>query len=201
MIDVIRADRVEPQAWRNGGGLTRELLTWPSPSAGSPGSSGQDWQLRISMAEITRDGDFSAFDGIERWFAVVEGAGVLLRFATHRSLLTPEGEPVSFDGAAPPHAELSEGATLDLNLMIRRSAGRGGMRRATIDDEWLTTAPLRALFVMQPARLQIDDADAARLPARSLAWSAHAGRQRWRVLADSETLLAHWLWFQPGAKS
>jgi len=191
MIQVIQADRIEPQAWRNGGGFTRELLAWPA---------GPDWQLRISMADITHDGDFSAFDGIHRWFAVVEGAGVLLRFATQRSLLGIDSEPLAFDGASAPHAELTDGATRDLNLMIRRSAGQGGMCRAAIDDEWISAAPLRALFVMQPARLQIDDADAARLPARSLAWSAHASRQRWRVQAEGETPLAHWLWFRPGAE-
>ncbi|MFO1217367.1 MAG: HutD family protein [Burkholderiaceae bacterium] len=193
MIDMIRADRVTPQPWRNGGGQTRELLAWPA------GSAADDWQLRISMAEIARDGDFSRFDGIERWFAVVEGHGVLLRFAERRALLTADSEPLAFDGAEAPHAELTDGATTDLNLMLRRSAGRGGMRRAAVGDEWLTTAPLRALFVLQPARLQIDDADAARLGAHSLAWSAHAGRQRWRVHAASEPLRAWWLWFAPGA--
>jgi environmental stress-induced protein Ves len=35
--------------------------------------------LRISVAEITRDGPFSAFAGVQRWFAVLEGAGVMLR--------------------------------------------------------------------------------------------------------------------------
>jgi hypothetical protein len=189
MIELVSADRLPAQPWRNGGGFTRELLAWPTLA---------DWQLRISMAEIARDGDFSRFDGVERWFAVVQGAGVLLRFAGQRALLTAESEPIRFDGEATPHAELSEGATQDLNLMIRRDAGRGGMLRAAPDDEWFSTAQLRGVFVMQPARLQIDDADAARLPARSLAWSAHAGRQRWRVQAESETLLAHWLWFQPG---
>ena len=26
---IIQADNVAPQAWRNGGGQTRELLVWP----------------------------------------------------------------------------------------------------------------------------------------------------------------------------
>lgn len=187
MIEVVSADRTRPQPWRNGGGQTRELLAWPDA---------RDWQLRISMADITRDGDFSRFDGIERWFAVVEGAGVLLRFADHRAVLTPDSDPLAFDGAAPPHAELSDGATRDLNLMVRRQAGRGGMARAVPDTEWLQAASLRAVFVAQPARLQIDDADAAQLPARSLAWSAHAARQRWRLLCDDGGLRAHWMWFR-----
>lgn len=65
---MIGVDRVEPQPWRNGGGTTRELLAWPRGAA--------EWQLRISVADITRDGAFSRFDGIDRGFAVVDGAGV-----------------------------------------------------------------------------------------------------------------------------
>mgnify|MGYP000415291841 CR=1 FL=1 len=50
MIEVVAVERMAPQPWRNGGGFTRELLAWPSAD---------DWQLRISVAEIARDGAFS----------------------------------------------------------------------------------------------------------------------------------------------
>jgi uncharacterized protein len=49
---VIELAQVEPRPWRNGGGVTRELLAWPG---------GDDWALRLSVAEIERDGPFSAF--------------------------------------------------------------------------------------------------------------------------------------------
>ena len=58
-----------PQPWRNGGGLTRELLAWPGSG---------DWVLRVSVADIEADGPFSAFPGIDRWFTVLSGAGVRL---------------------------------------------------------------------------------------------------------------------------
>ena len=66
---VVRVDSAAPQAWRNGGGVTRELLVWPNA---------EDWLVRLSVAEIERDGPFSAFAGVDRWFAVLSGAGVLL---------------------------------------------------------------------------------------------------------------------------
>lgn len=191
MIDVIAVDRVAPQPWRNGGGFTRELLAWPSA---------HDWLARISVAEITRDGAFSAFPGIARWFAVVEGRGVVLRFATERAVLDLGSDPLHFDGAATPVAELQDGATRDLNLMVRRDAADGAMLRALPDAEWIHPAPLRALFVAAPARLQIDDTDAAHLPGFALAWSAHAQRQRWRVVPDAEPAAAFWLWCQPHAR-
>ena len=56
-LAVVEVARVTAQAWRNGGGVTRELLTWPAAQA---------WALRISVADIERDGPFSAFPGIER---------------------------------------------------------------------------------------------------------------------------------------
>jgi uncharacterized protein len=188
MIDVIRLDRVAPQPWRNGGGSTRELLAWPSAA---------DWALRISVAEIARDGPFSAFPGVERWFAVIQGDGVVLRFASQRKALSVDSDPLHFDGAEAPDCQLQRGPTLDLNLMVRKDTGLGQMQRATPDEEWSSSAPLRALFCTAAARLQIDDADAARLPAMSLAWSAHAARQRWRVLDDGGPPGAFSLSFQP----
>ncbi|NVO07869.1 MAG: HutD family protein, partial [Rhodoferax sp.] len=67
---IIQAEQVAPQAWRNGGGQTRELLTWPDAT---------DWHLRISRADIEADGPFSAFAGVQRWFVVLSGKGVVLR--------------------------------------------------------------------------------------------------------------------------
>jgi environmental stress-induced protein Ves len=46
-LQVVEAGRVSAQPWRNGGGLTRELCTWP------PGAA---WQVRVSVADITRMG-------------------------------------------------------------------------------------------------------------------------------------------------
>lgn len=189
MIHIVVLERITPQPWRNGGGLTRELLAWPRAD---------EWLARVSVAEIMRDGPFSAYPGIERWFAVVAGDGVVLRWPDRRAVLTPSSEPLRFDGAAPPRAELPGGATHDLNLMLRRDAASGTLRRATPDDEWLDPCPLRAVFVGGAARLQIDDTDAARLSAFSLAWGDHAARQRWRVLAEgAEPLAAWWLSVQP----
>lgn len=188
MIEVLSAERVSPEPWRNGGGFTRELLAWPSAA---------DWQLRISLAEITRDGAFSAFPGIDRWFAVVEGSGVVLALGTRREVLDIDSAPLAFDGADAPYAELQSGPTRDLNLMARRDAGSARMLRAVADDEWFSVAPVRALFCTAPARLQIDDTDAARLPAFALAWSTHAARQRWRVVTEREPQHALWMSFQP----
>ena len=68
-MNRVQLAEIAPQPWRNGGGLTRELLAWPDAEA---------WQCRLSVADITRAGPFSAFPGVTRWFAVLEGEGVVL---------------------------------------------------------------------------------------------------------------------------
>ncbi len=120
-LHVVRTNTVEPQPWKNGGGLTRELLAWPG---------GADWALRISVADIRADGPFSAFPGVDRWFAVLEGAGVRLALPGGAQCVEPGDEGSRFRGEAAPHCELLDGPTRDLNLMIRREAGHGAMRRA-----------------------------------------------------------------------
>nr|WP_281375226.1 HutD family protein [Aquabacterium terrae] len=172
----MQVDRVAPQPWRNGRGATRELLAWPDAA---------DWQLRISVADITQDGPFSSFPDIERWFAVLEGDGVVLQFADRRVALDVHSAPLPFDGAAAPQCSLQGGATRDLNLMLRRSAGKGLMQRVQSDEEWFSIAAMRAVFTTGGARLQIDDADAAVLPPWTLAWSPQASRQRWRLRSDA----------------
>ena len=173
MMQTVQLDHIADQPWRNGGGATRELLAWPAAA---------DWRLRISVATIAQSGPFSAFPGVERWFAVVQGEGVVLRWANRRVMLTTGSEPVRFEGAAAPGCDLLDGMTQDLNLMVRHDAGKGAMQRATAGETWISPAPLRAVFTMTPATLQIDDADAATLPAGTLAWSDNAAHQRWRLL-------------------
>lgn len=186
-LQVIDVNRVAAVPWRNGGGLTRELLAWPDAT---------NWHCRISVADITADGAFSSFPGIDRWFAVLEGDGVVLHFATHREALDTRSPPLHFDGAATPQCSLQGSATRDLNLMLRRGTGNGVMQRVHGDAEWFSIAPMRAVLTLEPARLQINDADAAMLPAWSLALSQHASRQRWRLQGDAAPN-ALWLAFEP----
>mgnify|MGYP003694612933 CR=1 FL=1 len=34
--------------------------------------------MRVSVADVATDGPFSTFAGVDRWFAVLDGAGVVL---------------------------------------------------------------------------------------------------------------------------
>ena len=151
-VAVVRADDIVPVAWKNGGGLTRDLLCEPA---------GHDWRIRVSLADIDRDGPFSAFPGVERWFAVVQGAGVRLAFAAGEQRVGPYDAAVRFDGAEAPGCTLVEGRTRDLNLMLRGGAHgvmrRGVMRRGGEGDVWADEPgaqwPLRGCFDVQTMTL------------------------------------------------
>lgn len=186
-VHTVSLAQIEPVAWRNGGGETQQLLAWPV----------EDWQLRISVARIDKSGPFSAYPGVERWFAVVQGEGVALRFANRRLMLGEGSEPVRFDGASAPECDLLAGPTQDLNLMARSGAGRGAMLLARSGEEWVSTARLRAVFTAEAATLSIDGIDAATLPAGTLAWCDGAGQQRWRLLPGAAPARAWWLQFKP----
>jgi uncharacterized protein len=112
---LIRLDEVPATPWRNGGGVTRELLAAPDSN---------DWMWRISVAEVGADGPFSAFAGVERWFSVLDGAGVELDVDGHLHRLRPGDPAVQFDGAAATQCRLIDGPTRDLNLMLRGARGR-----------------------------------------------------------------------------
>lgn len=114
---IIEAHRVTPQPWKNGGGVTRELLRWPANGDAADGAG--DWRLRLSVADIAADGPFSAFPGVMRWFAVLDGAGVVLSLPDGERTLRPGDAPFCFDGAMAPGCRLLDGPTVDLNLMLQ----------------------------------------------------------------------------------
>lgn len=130
---IVHAADITPTPWKNGGGVGRDLLHWP-------GAGG--WRVRISLADIERDGPFSPYPGVERWFAVVVGAGVELQFTDGARTVRAGDAPLRFDGGVAPGCRLLDGTTRDLNLMLQGGA-RGVMRRgATFAEDW----PLRGRF-------------------------------------------------------
>ena len=167
---------VPPQPWRNGGGLTRELLTWP------PGQAA--WQLRVSVADITRDGPFSGFAGVQRWFQVLSGAGVRLGLGAAARTLTPADPPWAFDGASAPACELLDGPTQDLNLMVQQAAGEACMQPCRAGQPWLPGPCWRGLFTTTPLEWQAGSDPPQHLPALSLLWSDADGQRPWVVRPD-----------------
>ena len=102
--------------WRNGGGWTREI------HAETPAGSG-DWDWRLSIAEITADGPFSTFPGVDREIVLLSGEGVRLHFDGGDAVeLRPPHGRHRFAGEAAVHGELIDGPTHDFKLIWRRDA-------------------------------------------------------------------------------
>lgn len=118
---VIRFASLAPERWRNGGGSTVEIARSEAPT--EPGSeattSGVGWQWRISVADVAREGGFSAFPGCERILTVIDGEFMLLSVDGVEQGLQ-KYRPFRFDGGAETGATLPEGPIRDLNLITGR---------------------------------------------------------------------------------
>ncbi|NSY38721.1 HutD family protein [Leisingera sp. ANG59] len=127
----------QPLPWKNGGGVTRELA-----------SHAEDGNLawRLSLADITRNGPFSAFPGLARIHCIVEGAGHTLSNESVRLEARPL-DPLCFDGGVALDCQLRDGPCKAFNVIY--------------DPAWVTADPgiladgpvpeaegLRVLFVV-----------------------------------------------------
>lgn len=118
MTRLIQYASLRPTPWKNGGGATTELAVAPA----SAGFDDFDW--RVSLATITEDGPFSAFPGIDRSLALVDGEALLLDFGDTRIVLSPSDPIVEFAGEANVHATVNAQHTTDFNVMTRRGRYR-----------------------------------------------------------------------------
>jgi len=192
------AANAAPQPWRNGGGVTRELLCLPA-------DAGDDWTLRISVADIAADGPFSPFPGVTRWFAAVAGTGVRLAFRDAEVDIRPGDAPLRFDGADAPGCTLLDGATRDLNVMARKRRADALVTVATfLDAAEPGPSPGFGFFALQPLALHGVGAEPLAMPALSLAWCespSDAGRA-WSVspphkaAAREHTVPGYWIRLQ-----
>ncbi|AOT02642.1 HutD/Ves family protein [Arthrobacter sp. U41] len=124
-MEIIRYAELNAQPWRNGGGVTRELASHPhaaSPQASTAQTPGWDW--RVSIAEVAKAGDFSAYPGMDRVLTVVEGELLLLSVDGAEHPLE-KYRPFRFSGDAAAAGALPTGDIRDLNVITRSGAFKG----------------------------------------------------------------------------
>ncbi|WP_052215551.1 HutD/Ves family protein [Sphingomonas sp. ERG5] len=120
--DILRAaDRVA-RPWKNGGGVTRDICTFPA------GSTMDDFDWRLSMAEVREAGPFSSFADIDRTLMVLQGRLELDFGAGEPVTLTPETAAHPFPGDVAVNGKPVDGPVTDLNLMVRRGLFTGAIR-------------------------------------------------------------------------
>jgi environmental stress-induced protein Ves len=181
-MSLVCIDEVVPQAWRNGGGRTRELLARPDPSS---------WNVRVSVAEIDADGPFSVFAGVLRWFAVLEGEGVELTIDGGARRVTPGSAPLQFPGAAITSCRLLAGPTLDLNLMLRDVAGN--MHAVNDRADWKPSLAQCGLFSAVAGKCIANGVSTA-MPRHALRWFEEApARLRFESASPAGSNVGWWL--------
>lgn len=141
--------------WKNGQGRTFEIAKreW------EPGS-GPVILWRLSIAEIAADSDFSIFPHLNRFLAVIDGAGIELDFAERSAPTRLElHQAIRFRGDAPIACRLLGGPTRDLNLMVDR-------RAASFEAELVTDGKIPVLddsdlhlLVCVTGRITVDAAE------------------------------------------
>jgi environmental stress-induced protein Ves len=140
-MNILRESSYLTVPWKNGGGVTREILRVPAEP------SEFDW--RLSLATIDAPGPFSTFEGFHRTLVLVRGAGVELNFAQHgTSRLSTPGQTVSFDGAWQTSCTLLDGPSTDLNLIVSKERAQSASRAVFLtDSQTIQTADWTQLLV------------------------------------------------------
>lgn len=126
------------QPWKNGGGVTIELVRWP---ATAPDDA---YDVRVSLAEVTASGPFSQFPGYRRWTFLAGLAPIELAPADAPPIeLTVHGDHVELPGETEIHAQLRAGPTHLLNILSRTPA-----RTPIVVGHGPTVHPVRLAFAL-----------------------------------------------------
>lgn len=133
---ILRAAGRTPVAWKNGGGVTREIAASPATSL-TAGNGAFDW--RVSLADVAADGPFSVFPGVDRTLTVVEGAGMDLMVGGEHHIVDEPYWPHDFPGDVETDGRLLGGPVVNLNVMYRRDRTRA--ETAVVRGTLRLTAP------------------------------------------------------------
>jgi hypothetical protein len=132
-VDIIGPESFHSMPWRNGLGTTVELLRQDLPA-------GDGFAWRLSMADVTSDGEFSNFSGYDRTLLLLEGNGITLDSAGARQRLQTPLQAARFSGDDTTRASLHDGPVKDFNIMTLRHtctasvASGTGQGELIIDD-------------------------------------------------------------------
>lgn len=117
---VITPANYRRMPWRNGLGTTVELIRRDL-------DHGNGFAWRLSMAEVTEDGEFSNFTGYQRCLLLLDGNGITLDCAGQLHRLEQPLQAAHFDGGDATFARLHDGPITDFNIMALRGHCRAAV--------------------------------------------------------------------------
>ncbi len=152
MILPESAWRVQP--WKNGGGITREILRWPDID---------DYDLRVSVADVTSNGPFSKFPGYSRFLVWIGPNPIELSTSYGISTYASPSATSHFLGDPELSARLPAGPTKLLNLIVKDGASY----------DWGYNVPVKPVrFAFVPSRLEAQLHDPPELVPDRCLWIA-----------------------------
>ena len=165
-------------AWKNGGGVTREIVREPA------GANLDDFDWRVSVADIAAAGPFSRFVGVDRHLLLLEGDGVNLTSEEADSdvNLWTDDTVLAFSGDVDMSSQLLGGAVRDFNVMTKR-----GVWQAQV-EVWTEAASIqaRAGLVLQTvgqARCLFSENDATFNTGQGAWWQGQMASLHWQPLS------------------
>lgn len=136
--------------WRNGGGFTTELLRHPASAEGR-------FLWRLSIAEIDRLTPFSRFLACERWIAVIDGAGIVLKAGRAPTVtLTQRSGFFRFSGDGETDCRPVDGPCRTLNLIVDHRHVEARARLVSLAGDQPIDMAFASAVIVHPM-----DADAA----------------------------------------
>lgn len=141
------------QSWKNGRGITHEIWRY---KAGEGTTTDDDYDLRLSVAEIDGAQPFSLFAGYARLLLPLADSPLQLEIGTQRTPMRKHAG-VEFSGEVTA-ATVGEGQAIDLNVIQRGPQVRASVAvtepQRGLPVEWaaLLARPL-AVFALAPCTL------------------------------------------------
>ena len=165
MSDIVLLSAAERKArpWKNGCGFTREIAAFPV------GSGLDDFDWRLSIADVEEDGPFSLFPGVDRHLAVLSGRLRLVRDGEADQVIGAGDAPIAFCGDRPAFAQLLVGPVRDLNLMVRRNTYLGRLHdlppgtRKSVASTTIVLAPADTRVLVNEVTVLLTPLDALML--------------------------------------
>ena len=178
--EVLELRQCPSVPWKNGGGTVRPLVAHP-PDAGF-----DDFHWRISVAEVTADGPFSGFQGVDRCVVLLDGQGILLSAEEGGEwLLDRPLQVLKFPGELSLTASLIQGPIRNLSVLVRRELCRmavepiEGVTQRVFDQGGATLV----LCLAGSALIESQAPDSIHLgPEQALLWRAQT--PAWRLRCD-----------------
>lgn len=152
MIQKLTAQDYKKMPWKNGQGFTLEL-------ARSHGEGLENFDWRVSIADVKSAGSFSFFPNKQRIIGLLEGSGIVLQIDKNPPVSLLQKQFHAFNGESDVYAELINEAIRDFNLIYNPEKYSARLQWVSCESEnsWISNGNCVLIFNLQgKLELQID---------------------------------------------